>query len=363
MGSIQNLLNPLSTPSPRRRSPSKSSNTREPPVSAVPRPTENVTNPPQTPPSQNDRLSPSASRRYNIAQPGYLLESIQVERPQSSPSSDRVRSGSGGGVPLGEIRVLSPARGMKGVGAPDAGAGNRSRRTSTSSLADLLNPVETEPLPNVFSSTTQLTPEKSPSAGRVVSPIPPHHSPTLVVSPVAMEKIEENDEDMNIDIVGMEDDNPPTETNAAMQQGESVPMQKSTSTDSEATIDTPFSDLSIRKPPTPTPSTSRKRKFTPESSPDEPLAQEPPPQPETASSLKPSPSMPTETPIPVPAPKAAKKPRKPTVKRPPSAKKKPPVNGQKKRPVSAKDRAASLDDVIHFDVISNNILGIVNPTI
>jgi hypothetical protein len=346
MGSIQNLLNPLSTPSPRRRSPSKST-AREPTISAETRPTENVTNPPPTPPSHNGRLSPSRIRSYNTAEPAYILDSIQVERPQSSPSSDRVRSGSGSGVPLGEIRVLSPARGMKGVGAPDAGVGNRSRRTSTSSLADLLNPVETEPLPNVYSSTTQLTPEKSPSTGRLVSPVAPHHSPTFVVSPVAMEKIDENDEDMNIDIVGMEDGNPPAETNAGMQQVESLPMQKSASTDSERTIDSPLSNMLIPNPPTPTPSPSRKRKFTPESSPDEPLAQEFLPQPETTS-FKPSPSVPADTPIPVPAPKAAaKKPRKPSVKRPPSAKKKPPVNGQKKRPLSAKDRAASIDDVIH----------------
>lgn len=347
MGSIQNLLNPLNTSSPRRRSPKKQSNTREP---AVSRPTEKVTKPPPARPSSNDRLSPSSTRTHNTAEQGHILESIQVEPPQSSPSSDRARSGSGSGVPLGEIRVLSPARGMKGAGAPDAGVGNRSRRTSTSSLADLLNPVETEPLPNVSSSTTQLTPEKSPSAGRIVSPAPPHHSPTIVVSPVAMEKIDENDEDMNIDIVGMEDDSPLVETNAAMQQVKSVPMRKSTSTDSERTIDAPFSNMPIPKPPTPSPSPSRKRKFTPESSPDEPLAQDFPPQPETASSIKPSPSIPTETP-PVPAPKAAKKPRKPSVKRPPSAKKKPPVNGQKKRPLSAKDIAASLDDVVHVHVI------------
>jgi hypothetical protein len=166
-----------------------------------------------------------------------------------------------------------------------------------------------------------------------------------------MEKIDENDEVMNIDIVGMEDDNPLVESNAAMQQVKSVPMQKSTSADSERTINAPFSNMPTPKPPTSSPSPSRKRKFTPESSPDEPLAQDLPPQPETASLLKPSPSIPTETPIPVPAPKAAKKPRKPSVKRPPSAKKKPPVNGQKKRPLSVKDRAVSLDEVIHVHVI------------
>jgi len=374
MGSIQNLLNPLNTLSPQRQSASstRQNNNREPDSPTLSLAKDNAAN--SSPAPSTLRIPPAvAAKQQNSNHAGYVMESIQAEPMQRTSSGRGKSSGAGGTVVLGEIRVLSRARGIDGAGGSlsDAGPGNRSRRTSSSSsLADLLNPVESSSvIINVSSSLTQGAPEKSsssaprmvlsPAAAAAAPPPPPppraHHPPAFVVSPVLMEEIDENDEDMQVDIVGVDDETPAAILNGATTTAialQSEPMQKSKSTDSERTIDGPATSLPLPKPSTPTPIPSRKRKCTPESSPDEPIAHEFPPQLETSSSPLVEPTISIEK---IPAtPKAAKKSRKTLVKRSPSVKKKQAVHDQKKRPPSAREKSESVDDV-SFSCLTNDI--------
>ena len=360
MGSIQNLLNPLNSASPQRRSPSptQQNKSREADSAILSLANDNASSSSQAPSTLD--VSPAVAAKQpnssHAANTGYVMESMQFE-PMQRTSSDRGRShGARGTVALGEIRVLWPGRGMDEAGgsSSDAGPGNRSQGTPSSSpLADLLNPAESSSVNlNVSSSRTQGPPEKCspPVPPAVLSPAPSrppaHHPPTFVLSRVPMEEIVENDEDMNVDIVGEEDEKPaaiPTGGTTTTVTLQSEPMHKSKSTDSERTIDDPVTSLPVPKPSTPTtPIPSRKRKFTPEL-PDETLAHELPPKLETSSSLPCEPTIPIEKPIPGTL-KAAKKPKKTPVKRPPSVKKKQGVNGHKRRP-SAREKSESVDDV------------------
>ena len=358
MGSIQNLLNPLNTLSPQRQSPSSTRQNRsgEPDSATLSLAKDNAANSSQAPSTLH--VSPAlAAKRQNSSHAGYIVESIQAEPMQRTPSDRGKSGGAGGTVVLGEIQVLSPMRGMNRAGGSlsDAGPSNRSRRTSSSSsLADLLNPVElSSVIVNVSSSLTQGAPEKSSSPSdlrMVLSPPSPqpraHHPPAFVVSPVLMEELDEND-DMNVDIVGVENEKPAAILNDVTMTtiaSQSEPMQKPKSADSERTIDDPVTSLPIPKPSTPTLIPSRKRKFTPESSPDEPLAHELPPQLETSSSRPVELTISIEKSTPT-TPKAVKKPKQTPVKRSSSIKKKQAANDQKKRPPSAREKSESVDDV------------------
>lgn len=254
------------------------------------------------------------------------------------------------------------------VGAAAEAAG--SRRTSSSSLADILNPVQEPPkVANTIpeQQTTPLSASHDPGPQSITISItaetPPQESDinrdtNLSPSPNARHNIE--DEAM-VDVVGITEDEQPVKGEAQQEDipmaaaqtsiplgGE--PMKQSMSTDSERTITDIVEDSP--GPTFPAPSTpSRKRKFTPESSPEDTLLNEaPPPANETAPQ-----EFEIQNQIAVEKPqvtsRTSKKPKKAPIRRPPQPKKKGP-NGQRK-PVKPKTKELSMsiefDDVFSSD--------------
>ena len=247
------------------------------------------------------------------------------------------------------------------VGRNAIEGGDTSRRTSSSSssLADILNPME-EPLvipahqsPKDMSTTIPLTKTlPDPQLQLVTSQVDSSQAMTTI----ATGNDAENDEEM-MDIVGINEEAEGTDATAMKDViTDNISTRPSGSTDSQQTIEEPVTNLpqpTDTKLPLPsrTPSPSKKRKYTPESSPDEPLSHE--------LQLQ---RLPThfdteiQPQISVEKPKAGSRvvktsrlPIKHPQPRPGKvAKKKPKINGEKKKPgLNPKEKSASvgLDDV------------------
>ena len=237
------------------------------------------------------------------------------------------------------------------------------RRTSSSPLADILNPVQGTP---GTSSTTHI--ELSSSERVIVeevnslSALPLEHiKRESSIASLPINNLDQNDEEMDVDVVGTATEEVATPNIETLNSNiptalipPSQPMLPSASTDSQATISDVVEPTPTQNPPIPSrsPTPSRKRKFTPESSPDEPLsAGLPPPGPhpvhlETHTHEQIS----VEKPQPTPASRAVKKPKRPAqIKRPTHAKKKSAAtNGHKKlnRKHTEKSESVGLDEVL-----------------
>jgi hypothetical protein len=226
---------------------------------------------------------------------------------------------------------------------------NTSRRaSSSSSLADILNPLE-EPL--------VMAAHKSPKDISMTMPmIPPDRQSQTVTTQIDSTK--DADEEM-IDIVGVNEETEGTESIVVKDEiTNSVAMRQSGSTYSQQTTAeavTKFALPTNHKSPiqSQTPSPSKKRKYTPESSPDEPLSRELQQQP-LLSHVEPE----VQAQILVEKPKVGvgsrvgKNSRAPTKHSNPRpnklSKKKPKTNGEKKKPSpKSKEKSASvgLEDV------------------
>ena len=260
------------------------------------------------------------------------------------------------------------------IGRTGMERGDNSRRTSSSSLADILNPVKEPPViqanhspKDMFSTTTirQTLPEPQPQSltSQVYS--------VQVTATIATGNNTEDDGEM-IDVVGVNGETEGTDT-TAMQDviANSVSIQ-SRSTDFQQPIHENVTNLPLTDTksalPSRTPSPSRKRKYTPESSPDEPLSLEIQQQPlpshlETEIQSQISVEKPkggsrviktSRAPIKHPHPRASK-----------VSKKKPKVNGERKKPglkPNEKSASVGVDDVSLSRIIRLTI-GHTNTTI
>lgn len=295
---------------------------------------------------------------------------ILADRMQASPQTNivlieesRPRISEGEKLTLGLIPNVDGSRG--GIDT-----NNRSRRTSASSLADVLNPIEKPAVVN-RNGTAPLEPQTNLSAEHSSIPVPfvvsiqeeilqvqstaASHPP----SPMAVESEVNNDEEMKIDVTVLNDEhsnlNQIGNPSAAIKDSLSGPLnnhpiQSPLPVDSKETIldtiDNVAPSISV-KSPSPTSSPSRKRKLTPESSPEELLSAEP--QDQAAENVQAEPGILSQISVERPQPsssRATKKPKRPPVKKPASAKKKSVTNGKKKS-VAAKRKEKS--ESVGFD--------------
>ena len=261
------------------------------------------------------------------------IESSEIQVEETRPRLLEVW-GEGGKLDVGQ-------NGMKGD--------NTSRRaSSSSSLADILNPLEE---PSVMAA------HQSPKDMSMTIPIiPTDRQPQKATAQV--DSTMDADEEM-IDVVGVNEETERTDSYAMKEViTNSVAMQQSGSTYSQQTTDEVVTKLALpthHKSPlqSQTPSPSKKRKYTPESSPDEPLSHELQQQP-LLSHVEPD----VQAQILVEKPKVGvgsrvvKNSRAPTKHPNPRpnklAKKKPKTNGEKKKPPpKSKEKSASvgLEDV------------------
>ena len=273
------------------------------------------------------------------------------------------------GVPLkteesGETRIQQSLASMSQAVAAMGGSGlytsraygedAGSRRTSSSSLADILNPVEEESKPQqtVPESLLTVTDSALDHTSTTKSPVvePPQLEPLIehdAHTSGSPNEPRETEEEIMVDVVGLtpkdhQVDDMPITTNGSAPVLPSEEMYRSISTDSGRTITDIVEDSPAPNPPTP-PTPSKKRKFTPESSPDEPLSIDIP--------NPPTETIPQESETSVEKPqapsRASKKPKKVPIRRPQPSKKKA-LNGQMK-PTKPKSKELSmtmgLDDV------------------
>lgn len=354
MGSIHNLLNPLSTPSPRR-----------------------FTSPKRKGGGSEDEVGEEAVMKVEAESEHYTP--VELANMRVKGKDDKIQGGTLSGnhtqtssqessvMQVEETRArmfgdnLSVQRGKGDENSMDMD--NRSRRRSTSSLADILNPMEEAAAINAQAPT-----QSSPKDTSTQSSFPPAVSPTqsgipqvdltsssLALASVASGKDSENDEKMMVDVVGLKEETSTHlngTTSRAMDDSisNSRAMEPSKSNDSQQTIDDPVESV----PPTTdtiqietrTPSLSKKRKYTPESSPDEPLSHELQAQ-AVPSYIETDTQNQISVEKPQPQSRAVKKPKRPAIKRPQSAKKKAATNDQRKPgPKSkAKSESVGLDDV------------------
>jgi hypothetical protein len=235
------------------------------------------------------------------------------------------------------------------------------RRTSSSSLADILNPIEeTSSSERIESSSIAkaIPEEDSSQPSFILEHVQPQLPSTASWSnpqSILVKTTEHDEEEMNVDVVETTEE-PITSHNAESRSSTipdapspiSQPMQRSASTDSQATILDPVEPTpQINQPiPSRSPTPSKKRKFTPESSPDEPLsAGVPLPIPQHLQ-LETHAQISVEKPQPTPS-RAVKKPKRPSqIKRPAHAKKKSAAtNGVKKPHRKQKEQSVGFDDV------------------
>lgn len=349
MGSIHNLLNPLSTPSPRRL---MSSNREEggddnegdrdgivsldveaeyytPIESAKMR-----TN------GKDDKIHGQTGireMRPDLTQTG----SSEIQLEETRPRLLEVRSEEGK-VDVRRNRMEEVFR----------------RTSSSSSLADILNPLEEPPVTPAY---------QSPRDTSIIIPItqtPTDRQQQSVTTQVDSTKDAEHDEEM-IDVVRVNEETEGADSSAMKDviiTGEAI--RQSGSTDSQLAKDEPVTNLAQptdTKSPVPsrTPSPSKKRKYTPESSPDAPLFHElqhqPPP-----SHIEPD----LQAQISVEKPKAGSRVTK-TSRAPPkhlnprpnkAAKKKPKTNGEKKKQgpkPKEKSPSVGLEEVLPSHVQTN----------
>lgn len=238
------------------------------------------------------------------------------------------------------------------------------RRTSSSSIADILNPLQDSQVTSSngyseVSSSGKVIP-KDPTS-RVSLPLeqlePP--SPSIDLSSNVQSILDHENEEMDIDVVGAEE--PVSTQNIGSSNSvipappipTSQPMQPSASTDSQATISDTIEPITTNNPlvPSRSPSPSKKRKFTPESSPDEPLSAGLPAAGSYPLHLETDAHEQISVEKPQPVARAIKKPKRPTqIKRPAHAKKKSAaINGNKKpnRKHTEKSESVGFDEVLH----------------
>jgi hypothetical protein len=339
MGSIFNLLNPLSTPPPKKStSPKQTGRGHE---------AKRVEDAVVTLDAEAEwhtlveRAEMSVNRKDDKTmsgdtQSGYHSqtnnqESIEMEVEESRP---RI---------FGD--TLHVEGGKDNVESTEVG--NAYRRRSSSLLMDILNPVEESTVANTHervqvSREDISTQSKTPQIDYTSS------------QPVPRVKNADKSEEMIVDVVGVEEGistHPNGTTSITTDETDSrtqIIIQSSKSADSQQTIEDPIGNVppTTDAVPSHTPSPSMKRKYTPESSPDEPLSREVPSQ--TAQPYVPT-NVPTQISVEKPQPpsRAIKKPKKAPIKRPQVAKNKGAINGNKKPGPKPKPKTESvgLDDV------------------
>jgi len=234
------------------------------------------------------------------------------------------------------------------------------RRTSSSSLADILNPIEeTSSSERIESSSIAkaIPEEDSSQPSFILEHVQPQLPSTALSSnpqSILVKTTVHDEEEMNVDVVGTTEE--PIISKNVESLNSTFPdapspisqsMQRSASTDSQATILDPVEPTPQNNQPIPSrsPTPSKKRKFTPESSPDEPLsAGLPLPIPQHLQLAHAQISV--EKPQPTPS-RAVKKPKRPSqIRRPAHAKKKSAAtNGVKKPHRRQKEQSVGFDDV------------------
>jgi hypothetical protein len=382
MGSIHNLLNPVNTPSPRRfTSPQASGMARtdeeeHDDVSKLE--TETGGGVPLLDPLRARNDDNGVHSQTNKI----VTEVKQIQTTRMDIDMTNIEEGQEGSGQNGELLTV-PGRPASG---PSEGKdkGDSSRRTSSSSLADILNPTDEPPVAQNNSpeqpTAKTVAPESSksdplPSAIMQANSPPRAQTPPLPI-PMKSTSIEEplmvtavyhaitTEEDMIVDIVGLAEEVAPldaeqtstvAETNGSTSaQPNGHPMQRSRSNDSQATIsdiDETSTNIPVaeRRHMSPSPS-SKKRKFTPESSSDQPLQKDVNVQ-ETEATPK---YTEVQAQISVEKPQAAaraiKKPKKAPIKKPEAARKKI-ANGQRK-PAKPKRKEKSMS--VGIDEVSPN---------
>jgi len=367
MGSILNLLNPLSSPSPHKiMSPKNNNKETEGEEGQIDHQDGNDL---VTPDAEAEFLDPARLRaigKAGASRPDITTTESQEAHVQADDlkSLETRHERQKPFLPQNNDIVHAPEHSI----AKDMG--ESSRRTSASSLADILNPVEesqahTAGVPSKPSSPGNKSIEVEAIHPRSLEPMQlelPHTEPAPVsdnVSTMAPEGSAESDEKMVVDVIGLDVDGtsvsfqsrPETVTKDSISMElDSHPMEQSKSTDSERTttdiINDPIPTTTESPLDSRAPDFFKKRKYSPESSPDEPLLQ--------------TQSMPTiqvETEIqnqiavqkPQAAPKASKKPKKIPIKKPQAAKKKQQPSGSRKpsRSIKRKEEmvGVGIDDV------------------
>jgi len=242
--------------------------------------------------------------------------------------------------------------------------GRNRRRTSSSQLADLLNPAEDTPAPVAAPARGgELTTAGKPSSPPTVQPEPVKSEPLIATETITEEP--EPEERMDIDIVETTEaksspapeervpqpivTSEPTKEERPPQLQPSHTIERPPSTDSQQTIDDPVDTKSVAVLPSPSRSPSppppRKRKFTPESSPEEPLQG-----PRTQSMNIDEDNQPEQEPV-QPVAREIKKPKKPITKKPITQNRKPVSTAPKKPKVKRKVLPEDLDEVFYPQII------------
>ena len=244
------------------------------------------------------------------------------------------------------------------------------RRVSSSSLADILNPTDVSPktlsndilpqsipretLAKIPSSDTAAVNERQESGEQPTQQKPTDTTKEETQTP---NDAAETEDEMLVDVVTTGekgetshlDKSESTTTDIKPMQSAAHDMQRSDSYDSQATIEDPIDSTTVQiaADASPVPlSSPKKRKFTPESSPDEPLSHGVPQVPRsTTEDAEVQSQISVEKPQ--PPVRAIKKPKKQPVPKKPAAKRKP-LNGLKRpsKPKRAeKLQSVGLDDV------------------
>lgn len=362
MGSIFNLLNPVSNPSPQR-----------------------IYSPKRKRRSPEEEAERGQSAVLNLDANAECRETeLHVKTTKGNDLDDHTAADGGGSAEMMEetAPTVSSGDAETNVDASphELTSENYLRRTSSNSLADILNPVEpaldvSKPSTEPLHATSSISHAAAPNLNS--KPLP---SETIHVEPArsstqpkpAPGEECENDEDMVVDVVGFDEEsgeNPGLTATDTLQTG--PPMQRLKSTDSERTITDPVdyahSTATKSSSPAGSPGSSKKRKFTPDPSPEQPLSKDVPAQ------TKPSAGIEVEPEITVVKPESiscsGKKPKKANVKKPQGAKKKNVATSQKKpvRPKLWKEKSGSVGFDTVFRSLVTMLIGrahrLVNPVL
>ena len=227
------------------------------------------------------------------------------------------------------------------------------RRTSSSSLADLLNlPEESQVTASNGHPQSKSSEGTLPAESRAKSPRRLNPFGSQFPSKSASISVQSGLEEMSVDVLATTELSIPPQnietlhfTLPTVPSTDNQPIQTSPSADFQVTI-SPSEPAAATHAiiPSRSPSPSKKRKFTPESSPDEPLSAGP--SPPVSQLLQLDPEIHSEISVekPQPTPRAVKKPKRPAqIKRPAHVKKKSTAtNGQKKVNRKQKEESASV---------------------
>ena len=328
MGSILNLLNPMTIPSPA-----------------------------PTPPSRT-------RKRGAVNETGKsedVIVTLDAGAECFTPvESDEMRA-TDIGLQSNEDKVMEDIQpGITAGGVNESLNEDARRRTSSSSLADILNPIEETSNERIEASSIgkAILEEHSSQPSFILEQMQPQLPSTASSSnpqSIQVKTTEHDEEEMNVDVVGTTEELVTSKnvesSNSTIPDAPSPvsqSMQRSASTDSQATILDPAEPTPQNNQPIPSrsPTPSKKRKFTPESSPDEPLsAGLPLPIPQHLQ-LESHSQISVEKPQATPS-RAVKKPKRPSqIKRPAHAKKKSAAtNGVKKPNRKQKEQSVGFDDV------------------